>query len=215
MYLNLQNNFSNVSYCNYLSSCDLLNKYNLTSSYHIPKLKNINLELNLKDLSDVYEMPGKDSSDPVLQTKAFIALFNLTGVKPCVKATKVISSSKKQKSTVLNYSLKVLMNKKISKFNFLFTLFIENWHKLNLEDFTLFTKNPNKKIADKKFVLNCLVPSSCLFETDEILSKSLTGINSKNLKFRLNFSFENSSLLKNRNNLILNLPFFWISGRVV
>ena len=107
------------------------------------------------------------------------------------------------------------MNKKISKFNFLFTLFIENWHKLNLEDFTLFTKNPNKKIADKKFVLNCLVPSSCLFETDEILSKSLTGINSKNLKFRLNFSFENSSLLKNRNNLILNLPFFWISGRVV
>ena len=96
MYLNLQNNFSNVSYCNYLSSCDLLNKYNLTSSYHIPKLKNIQFELNLKDLSDVYEMPERIHLDPILQTKVFIALFFnfLTGVKPSVKATKVISSSK-------------------------------------------------------------------------------------------------------------------------
>ena len=67
----------------------------------------------------------------------------------------------------------------------------------------------------KKFVLNTLLPSHCFFEADEILTKSLTGVSTKNLKFRLNFSFENVSLLKNRNNIILNLPFFWISGRVV
>ena len=46
-------------------------------------------------------------------------------------------------------------------------------------------------------------------------NQSESGGNSKNLKFRLNLSFENFSLLKNRNNIILNLPFFWISGRVV
>lgn len=215
MYSNLQNSFSSVSYSNYLSRCDLINKYNLTSTYHIPELKDINLELSLKDFLEVYGLAGKDSSDPVIQTKAFIALFNLTGTKPYIKANKSLSSSGRQKTTVVNYSIKVSLKKTSSKFNFLFMLFVENWHRLKLEDFTIFNKTPNKKISDKKFVLNSLIPSNCLFEADEILSKNLTGINSKNLKFRLNLSFENSLLLRNRNNIILNLPFFWISGRVV
>lgn len=215
MYSNLQNSFSSVSYSDYLSRCDLINKYNLTSTYHIPELKDINLELSLKDFLEVYELAGKDSSDPVIQTKAFIALFNLTGTKPYIKANKSVSSLGRQKTTVVDYSIKVSLIKTSSKFNFLFMLFVENWHRLKLEDFTIFNKTPNKKISDKKFVLNSLIPSNCLFEADEILSKNLTGINSKNLKFRLNLSFENSLLLKNRNNIILNLPFFWISGRVV
>ena len=75
MCLNLQNNLSNVSYFNYLSGCDLINKYNLTSVHHIPKLDNINLELNLKDLLGSYEIVGKDQTDPIIQTKAFICTY--------------------------------------------------------------------------------------------------------------------------------------------
>ena len=49
MCLNFQNNLSSSTHFNYLSNCDLINKYNLTSVHHIPKLDKINLELNLKD----------------------------------------------------------------------------------------------------------------------------------------------------------------------
>lgn len=215
MCLNLQNNLSSTTHINYLSNCDLVNKYNLTSVHHIPKLDKINLELNLKDFLGAYEISGKDQTDPVIQAKAFMTLYNLTGIIPYIRAEKFVSSSGRQKSTLLNYSIKLSMNKNIQKTDFLFSMFVENWHKLKLEDFSLFNSKPNNKISEKKFVLNTLLPSHCLFEADEILSKNLTGISSKNLKFRLNFSFENISLLKNRNNIILNLPFFWISGRVV
>ena len=215
MCLNFQNNLSSSTHFNYLSNCDLINKYNLTSVHHIPKLDKINLELNLKDFLGSYEIVGKDQTDPTIQAKAFISLFNLTGIIPYIKAEKTVSSSGRQKSTLLNYSIKVSFNKNVQKTDFLFSMFVENWHKLKLEDYTLFNSKPNDKFSEKKFVLNTLLPSHCFFEADEILTKSLTGVSTKNLKFRLNFSFENVSLLKNRNNIILNLPFFWISGRVV
>ena len=47
MCLNFQNNLSSSTHFNYLSNCDLINKYNLTSVHHIPKLDKINLELNI------------------------------------------------------------------------------------------------------------------------------------------------------------------------
>ena len=95
---------------------------------------------------------------------------------------------------------------------FYFLYFVENWQKLSLEDFKLFKNERVKRKAEKTFVLNTLLPADCFFDISEFLSKSLTGVNSKNLKFRLNFSFNSSINVKDRNKLIKNLPFFWISG---
>ena len=89
---------------------------------------------------------------------------------------------------------------------------IRNWQKLNLEDFKLFKNERSKIKAEKIFVLNSLLTADCFFDISELLSKSLTGINSKNLKFRLNFSFNNFIDVADRNKLVKNLPFFWISG---
>ena len=215
MFSNFNNNLSNSYYNNYLSNCDLVNKYNLKNINLIPKLDKITLELDLKDFLNSYEISSKDQSDSLIQTKAFLLLYGLTGTVPHIKASKSVSSSGRQKVTALQYSLKVVLDKNNKKTDFLFSLFVENWHKLKLEDFKIFNAKPNKTALDKKFVLNTLLPGHCLFDIEEFLSKSLTGVNSKSSKFRLNFHFDNSSFLKNRNNIILNLPFFWISGRVV
>lgn len=215
MYSNFQNSTSNSKYSNYLSNCDLINKYNLNSVHNIPKLKKITLELEMKNFLNSYEVIGKDQTDSLAQTKAFLSIYALTGKIPYIKAEKSVAAFGRQKSSVLNYSLKTVLNKKVEKNNFLFSMFVENWQKLKLEDFKLFNSKSNKNFSSKKFVLNSLVPGYCLFEIDEILSKSISGINSKNIKLRVNFSFDNNSLLKNRNDIILNLPFFWISGRVV
>ena len=131
---------------------------------------------------------------------------------PYIKASKAVSSSGRLKTTNLQYSLKVVLRRKEEINNFLFSLFVENWQKLSLEDFKLFKNERVKSKAEKTFVLNTLLPADCFFYISEFLSKSLTGVNSKNLKFRLNFSFNSSINVKDRNKLIKNLPFFWISG---
>ena len=197
---------------NYLSNCDLINKYNVKSVYQIPKLDKIVLELDLKDLLNSYEISSKDQTDSVAQIKAFLILYIFIGLLPYIKASKAVSSSGRLKTTNLQYSLKVVLKKKDAINNFLFSFFLENWQNLSLEDFQLFKNERNKIKAEKIFVLNSLLPADCFFDIREFLSKSLTGVNSKNLKFRLNLSFNNFIDVTDRNKLVKNLPFFWISG---
>jgi len=206
------NSFSHNNYESYISNCDLINKYNVKSVHQIPKLDKIVLELDMKDLLNSYEISSKDQTDSVAQVKAFLILYIFIGLFPYIKASKAVSSSGRLKTTNLQYSLKVVLRRKEEINNFLFSLFVENWQKLSLEDFKLFKNERVKRKAEKTFVLNTLLPADCFFDISEFLSKSLTGVNSKNLKFRLNFSFNSSINVKDRNKLIKNLPFFWISG---
>ncbi len=206
------NSFSHNNYESYISNCDLINKYNVKSVHQIPKLDKIVLELDMKDLLNSYEISSKDQTDSVAQVKAFLILYIFIGLFPYIKASKAVSSSGRLKTTNLQYSLKVVLRRKEEINNFLFSLFVENWQKLSLEDFKLFKNERVKSKAEKTFVLNTLLPADCFFDISEFLSKSLTGVNSKNLKFRLNFSFNSSINVKDLNKLIKNLPFFWISG---
>ncbi len=206
------NSFSHNNYESYISNCDLINKYNVKSVHQIPKLDKIVLELDMKDLLNSYEISSKDQTDSVAQVKAFLILYIFIGLFPYIKASKAVSSSGRLKTTNLQYSLKVVLRRKEEINNFLFSLFVENWQKLSLEDFKLFKNERVKSKAEKTFVLNTLLPADCFFDISEFLSKSLTGVNSRNLKFRLNFSFNSSINVKDRNKLIKNLPFFWISG---
>lgn len=206
------NSFSHNNYESYISNCDLINKYNVKSVHQIPKLDKIVLELDMKDLLNSYEISSKDQTDSVAQVKAFLILYIFIGLFPYIKASKAVSSSGRLKTTNLQYSLKVVLRRKEEINNFLFSLFVENWQKLSLEDFKLFKNERVKSKAEKTFVLNTLLPVDCFFDISEFLSKSLTGVNSKNLKFRLNFSFNSPINVKDRNKLIKNLPFFWISG---
>ena len=206
------NSLSRNNYESYISNCDLINKYNVKSVHQIPKLDKIVLELDMKDLLNSYEISSKDQTDSVAQVKAFLILYIFIGLFPYIKASKAVSSSGRLKTTNLQYSLKVVLRRKEEINNFLFSLFVENWQKLSLEDFKLFKNERVKSKAEKTFVLNSLLPADCFFDISEFLSKSLTGVNSKNLKFRLNFSFNSSIDVKDRNKLVKNLPFFWISG---
>jgi len=206
------NSLSRYDYESYISNCDLINKYNIKNIHQIPKLDKIVLELDMKDLLNSYETVVKDQTDSVAQVKAFLILYVFMGMFPFIKASKSISSSGRLKTTNQQYSLKIVLRTKEQLNSFLFSLFVENWQKLSLEDFRLFKNDRIKNAAEKIFVLNSLVPGGCFFDINEFLSKSLSGLNSKNFKFRLNFSFNNFIDIKNRNNLIKNLPFFWISG---
>ena len=158
------NSFSHNNYESYISNCDLINKYNVKSVHQIPKLDKIVLELDMKDLLNSYEISSKDQTDSVAQVKAFLILYIFIGLFPYIKASKAVSSSGRLKTTNLQYSLKVVLRRKEEINNFLFSLFVENWQKLSLEDFKLFKNERVKSKAEKTFVLNTLLPADCFFD---------------------------------------------------
>jgi len=71
----LFNSSSRNDYENYISQCDLINKYNIKSVYEIPELDKIVLELDMKDLLNSYEIPSKDQTDSIVQIKAFSIVY--------------------------------------------------------------------------------------------------------------------------------------------
>jgi len=56
---------------NYLSSCDLINKYNVTNINKIPTLNKIAVEVSSYDILNSSETGGKNELDSELQIKSF------------------------------------------------------------------------------------------------------------------------------------------------
>lgn len=204
------NFFSN----DYLSKCDLLNKYNLKSTHEIPKLKKIVLDFNLADLIGASENKDKEQTDSNIQIKASSIFYVLTGLVAYINFNKSLSSIKKLKISENNYSIKISTTNFNEINHFLLSFFVENWTKLLIEDFVLQRKKKelSKIDSEKNIVLSALVPAEVFFELEVFLNKIVTGINSKNFNIKINFLFDNPNELKNSQTLIKNLPYFWISG---
>jgi hypothetical protein len=208
----------NTKYNNYLSNCDLINKYNLKSVYNTPKLDKIILDFNLVDFLNAIDSSSvKEQTDSNTQIKAFIVFYILTEYTSYINFNKSLTAIKKLKISENNYSLKISINNLKELNFFLFSFFVENWSKLLLEDYLLFKKQDSLAILEKNhlnknFVYSTVVPSNCFFTLDNYFNKTNSGINSKNLNIKINFVFKNTPKIKNFQNLIKNLPYFWISG---
>lgn len=194
----------------YLSNCDLLNKYNLKSTHEIPKLKKIVIDFNIADLIGASDARDKEQTDSNIQIKASSIFYILNGLISYINFNKSLSSVKKLKLSENNYSIKISTTNANEINYFLLGFFVENWTKLLIEDFVLL-KKPNVE-SKKNIVLSTLVPAHIFFELEMFLNKIVTGINSKNLNLKINFLFSNPNKLKNSQTLIKNLPYFWISG---
>ena len=204
------NFFSN----DYLSKCDLLNKYNFKSTHEIPKLKKIVLDFNLADLIGASENKDKEQTDSNIQIKASSIFYVLAGLVAYINFNKSLYSIKKLKISENNFSIKISTTNLNEINQFLLSFFVENWTKLLIEDFVLQRKKKelSKIDSDKNIVLSALIPAEVFFELEMFLNKIVTGINSKNFNIKINFLFNNPKELKNSQTLIKNLPYFWISG---
>jgi hypothetical protein len=211
----------NSSHCNmnqkvnhYLSTCDLINKYNLKTLYQTPTVKKIVCEVNFKDFLASAELSTLDQNNSISQIKSYLLLYILLGVLPyvnCNKNKKTLLQFAKNSEN--NYSLKFLFSTLTEKNHFFNSLFIENWTKLKLDGFSLFVdKNTlvNKKITSE-FVFNSIIPGTSFIEVEDFFCSTINSLNLRNLKFNVNFLISNAKI-KNKRNLVKNLPYFWISG---
>jgi hypothetical protein len=198
--------------CNeYLSNCDLINKYSLKNTNNIPKIKKISLELDLKDFLLASEISEKNQKHILSQTKSYLLFYILFGFLPKINFNKnVVSKSKILTLSELHYSLSVVFSTKREVNNFLHSFFIENFSKLSSDGFKVFKKKEinNKVNSLNSFLLSIIIPGNSFNESDSFFKG---GLNLKNLKFKLNISINNPKL-KNNQNIVKNLPFFWING---
>ena len=215
MFSNSNIDVSNCKVTKYLSNYDLINKYNSESIYKNPKLKKIIVELSSEDLLLASEYGNKKALDPDVQIKSFLILYIFYSLKPFININNKSSSKDDGDS---KFSLKIVLSSPEEIDSFLKSLFIENWNKLNLEDFSLIKKNIKRysqHISENKdFILNAKIPAGTFLEIDSLLSKNLLGINSKALNLKVGFLFSNPlfKIRKTSTNLIKNLPLFWING---
>lgn len=202
-------------YLDYLSSCDLINKYNSPDIYSTPKLDKVVVEARISDLLEVFGLRSKDLDNQDVQIKLFGMLYLFYGIYPFVNSQKIFRSSKNQKTVDTEYSLKISFSKKVDINRFIFYLFVENSQNLSLEDFKLFKPSFLKQKTglnplNNKFVLNTIIPCGSFFEIENLLSLVVKNSNSKKFKLRVNFVFQGKSLIKNRINNIRNIPLFWL-----
>lgn len=199
----------------YLSNCDLINKYNLKNIYQKPKLNKIILEFSLKNFIEALNSKENQEKLNETQIKAFLFIYLLIASVPFINNKVKMIKNKEIKETT-NYSLKFIYSKDIYIYNFLFYFFIENWFfivKENkniflLEDLNFSTNNLNHNLLNLKTIL----PVSVFSDMEYIMSNSNFDLNSKELNININYLINSPKKLKNLNSLIKNLPLFWISG---
>lgn len=204
-------NCNKTSVHNYLSNCDLINKYNLVNINKTPKLNKICLELSSRDILSAAESVGKTEINPETQIKSYFLLYILSSYQPYIK----FRVSKKIKGENDNYSLEISISKEEKVYSFLVSFFIENWNKLCAEDFLLWKrKGFNFVFHQKNFVIERKIPADTFFELENFLNKIPFGIISKNLNLKIKFFFQNNNfkILEASEKLVKNLPLFWING---
>jgi hypothetical protein len=196
----------------YLSTCDLINKYNLKNLYNKPKLNKIVLELNLYSLLAASDFFDKEQTNSNIQTLAYLVSY-IIRFKPYInfnKSKKTISKFSKI-APVANYSLKLTFSSNAEKNIFLSSFFTQKWSEFTSNDFSFIkTKKNSQKNILTKFILNTTVSSVFFYDVENFFTKGFSGVNPKNLKFKVNFLFSNPLALQNSNKIIKNLPFFWV-----
>jgi hypothetical protein len=213
MYLSSINCLKSTS-TNYLSNCDLINKYNLTNINKIPKLSEVAIEISSSDILNSSEIAGKNELDSELQIKSYFILYLIQALIPFIS----FNNSKKVKEDGLNYSLKIVLSAEDEIYSFLINFFVENWNKLLAEDFSFWSKSDNNllntTLHQKKIIIQRKIPAEAFFEIDSFLSKGSFGIIAKNLNLKIKFIFQNNNVKEQNTpiNLIKNTPLFWISG---
>jgi len=178
MYLSSINCLKNTN-TNYLSSCDLINKYNINNINKIPKLNKVAVEVSSYDILNSSEISGKNELDSELQMKSFFILYLIQALIPFIS----FSNSKKVKEDGLSYSLKIVLSDEDEIYSFLVKFFVENWNKLLAEDFSFWSKSDSTLsdsiLKQKRITIQRKIPAEAFFEVDNFLDKNSFGIISK------------------------------------
>jgi len=198
----------------FLSSCDLINKYNVKSVYAVPKVEKIVINFALNESLNAFNKKGGIVAKEDIQMQSFILLYFLSNFLPYINIIKIKNVDDFGKEC----SLRLTFSSNYQKNLLLKTLFVESWRQLKLvDDFKFFKKNNKLNVLAHKnsntFLHTISVPISVFSEVEDFLLKS--NQIAKEISIKITFSFSGFSKQKSIHdfeNLIKNIPMFWVSG---
>ena len=202
-------NRTDHSYNSYLSTLDLINKYNISEKRKTPCLNRILLILPLNDFMNKFIDRNLNEFDSEVQIKSIVFLYLLTFNIPFIRFKKLNFTKTKDNC----FSLKISLTDTFSKDQFLTRLFIEKKN-FYISDFkTLKQKNLELLPLQKKFTLSSFISIKTFFELENLFNKVFLGSNSNDFLIKIHFIFDSSSEKAiNYKNFVKNYPLFWVSN---
>ncbi len=192
---------------NYLSDLDLLTKYQIKTTFNLPKIKKIILSLNLK--KSLFDgSTKKNINNNYTFNLLYLFIYSILSILPFIKATSISTLKNISKNIDTNFSLIITCKTKQQIELFLLLYFIEAWTILKKNGYKFQFQHPFLFSMHKDIILNSKIP--------------FISLNNFNLFFNLNSNFlikEDSTLFisfvftnlisSNIKKSIKNLPFFW------
>jgi len=197
MSLNQINSNLNHAHNSYISSLDLLNKYNLESLRMCPRIEKIVIKLDLSKLL-IHSLDELDSND---QIKLFFMFYLLFSSIPLIKA-KFIKNIKSSRTNIL---LKTTLRDLFSINEFVIRFFLENSTKINPPN----SSQLKKEFVSSKFIYNSSIELSRFLDVNKFLSRVLSNSRINEVSLKLNFIFINFRPGLNNLHLIQNQFLFW------
>jgi hypothetical protein len=197
------------NYNSYLSTLDLLNKYNITEKKKLPFLNRIIIVLPLTLFLDKFIDKNLNEHELEVQIKSTLMLYLLSLNLPYIR----FNTLKLFKTKENHISLKITLTDNYTINQMLTRLFIE---KKSILLNSKRTKNQTFKeskhlLQQKNLILSCFFSVQNFVEIENLFNRIFFGINSNEFLMKIFFVFNNSSKkIINYQNLIKNYPLFWI-----
>ena len=192
---------SKKTHLTYLADLDAINKYNLKTSFLVPSISEISIELPLHRLGKIKTKSQKS----LVIAKALTIFFLLFGSLPKI----VYKNSKLAKKKKI-YSLKYKISQKQDIFSFLTVYFSFYLNKSDFSSFNFFKKTDSFKSSklNKKLVLSTSLNFNSFLEVENFFSENGWFFDNKNF-FNISFIFNNNIKISKMNKMIQNIYPFW------
>lgn len=198
---------------NYFIHYDLINKFNLTNISSNIEINSINVTLPLKNVIKSLENGNISEKSIEVQITGFF-LFFIFFFKYSFLNNKYLIKQNKSKELEITTSLIISLNNLKTIRDFIYTLFVENFGNLMLEEVKPLSHfHTIKSTCQKSTDINIAfaIPAYLIFEMAQICNMSYLNLNSKECIFSVNIHVKNSLSQSFSLNLLKQLPFFWIN----
>lgn len=186
----------------YLATLDTVSRFNLSTVYEMPTIKEIKLSVYSEDLMNTLSNPANKQRTMSIRALFFLQL--LFGQMPEIKTQR-----KKMKSKLIkidnNYVYTITLKTSTQIKDFVERLNLESDF-FNQDN----TINPNfEQIGFSSFSFNCSLKANNFFEIKELVNSRFSDMNIDKLKINTNFIVENIPTKLRINNDFLNHIYYF------
>lgn len=209
---NSSSNYSRIS-SDYLSTCDLINKYRLKTVYKKPKLEKIVLSFSLKSFTNRLETTGAVNNSNLSEIKSFLIFYLYFSNPPFLSFILSTTNRSFEKLDSGDFVFKIVISNEKDLSKFLFAFWVDNISRLkNSKNFVQQNRTIKHSNSDKHLCSSVSVNINSFVDFENILGVLNKDFDNKGFDLNINFVFQNIKSAKDLNCVVKNIPTFWING---